>query len=59
MKTIWEYLEFKDDLFHWEALMEKVGADGWELVAVIPDSRDGDNRCRFFFKRPKEDAPHG
>jgi len=50
----WNYMVFKmgnDSLGDIQLTLEKVGNEGWELVAVSRDERDG---LVMYFKRPKQ-----
>lgn len=53
---LWEYyvvdLKIDSDASENESTLNGYGADGWELVTVIPDPTDG-TYLRHFFKRPK------
>ena len=49
----WAYLVFMmgdDPLADIQLTIEKLGDEGWELVAVVSDVRDG---LVLYFKRPK------
>ena len=50
---VWEYRAGMMDGVRVEDLSQ-LGTEGWELVAVGKlDSRSGDRRMMFYFKRPK------
>lgn len=53
----WEYkiLERNNntDVNHLKIILEDLGDDGWELVAVSKDPTSNDYQ-RYFFKRPRD-----
>ncbi|HYV06186.1 MAG TPA: hypothetical protein VFB82_16430 [Blastocatellia bacterium] len=53
-RAVWEYAVYSDsDLFRKD--LNSLGAEGWELVAILPSLSDGTSRSgtAFYFKRPK------
>ncbi|MCI7551807.1 MAG: hypothetical protein PUK40_06910 [Actinomycetaceae bacterium] len=50
--TTWEYITAPLLIHNTKAILDNWGADGWELVTVIPGP-DGQNLVAYF-KRPKE-----
>jgi hypothetical protein len=60
MNVTWEYqiitLNIDKDTPHLRTL-NQLGAEGWELVSVLPNSFD-DLRCEmtYVFKRPREES---
>ena len=53
-RTAWEYKVVSDsDLYKTD--MNTLGADGWELVAILPSMQDGTTTgtSAFYFKRPR------
>ena len=50
----WEYRVVFSDPDTVKMDLNTLGADGWELVSILPDTVDGNSRgARFYFKRPK------
>jgi hypothetical protein len=58
--TKWAYKRLTFEVFDipqpdFEAKLDEVGAEGWELVASFDRERAGNSReCFFIFKRPLE-----
>jgi hypothetical protein len=53
-RTAWEYAVYSDRDFFKKDL-NSLGADGWELVAILPAMTDGNTNpgSAFYFKRAK------
>lgn len=49
--TKWEYLTAPLMVHNTKAILDQFGADGWELVTVIPGPGGGDSLVAYF-KRP-------
>lgn len=45
----YEYLIIRDKIYFYKEKMDDLGREGWELVGVTLDSRNGD--CTAYFKR--------
>ena len=54
-RTAWEYRVVSDKTDLYKTDMNTLGADGWELVAILPSMQDGTTTgtSAFYFKRPK------
>jgi hypothetical protein len=53
-RTAWEYRVVVSAPYLVKTEMNTLGADGWELVSILPDTVDGNSRgASFYFKRPK------
>ncbi len=50
----WRYLEKEFDGMPREYELDKYGANGWELVAVV---KTGEYKYSYFFKKVVEDDP--
>ena len=49
--TKWEYLTAPVMVHNTKAILDHFGADGWELVAIVPGPGGGDSLVAYF-KRP-------
>ncbi|MDY6077102.1 MULTISPECIES: DUF4177 domain-containing protein [Mobiluncus] len=49
--TKWEYLTAPVMVHNTKAILDQFGADGWELVAIVPGPGGGDSLVAYF-KRP-------
>ena len=50
-RTRWEYLTAPLLIHNTKAILDNFGADGWELVQVVPGPQGGDTLVGYF-KRP-------
>jgi hypothetical protein len=50
MKFQYHYQNFLTDINHPEEYLNKMGAEGWELVAIIP--KYGYESIKYIFKKP-------
>lgn len=48
--TKWEYLEKREGNMKYGDL-NRLGADGWELVGIYKQGSDGGNEVHYVFKR--------
>lgn len=51
----WEYKYYYGNGKEIESELNKLGAEGWEMVSAVPDFMNGGSAgIEFFFKRRKE-----
>jgi hypothetical protein len=53
--TTWEYATVPLLIHATKAILDQLGADGWELVQVVPGP-EGSSNLVAYLKRPKGDA---
>lgn len=55
MATTWEYATIPLLIHNTKAILDQWGADGWELVQVVPSPTGGTGLVAYL-KRPASDA---